>query len=103
MNASTCIIGGGIQVAVSFIIESINNDNYDYLYASEPVFNSLKNLFKLKNIKLVTPSPSKLIAGIKARERILKMENYFKPDIVFSFGPSCKFSGKHLCGLQMVG
>ena len=104
INASTCVAGGGVQVASSYISEALK-DNYNYNYffvVSSSVYNDLSEKNKKnKNIIVLLTSPAKLLRGRKSRISLLKIEKDFKPNIVFTiFGPAyVKFKNKHLCGI----
>ena len=103
VNASTCVVGGGVQVSTSFINEASKDSSHEFIFiVSEAVFSNLDDkIKKFENILIQSPSPARPLSGYKTRNKILKIEEGFKPDIVFTvFGPSyINFSSKHLCGL----
>jgi len=95
INASTCTIGGGVQVSVGFIHylhEHFETLGWDVnIVASEKVYNQCKNLTaKLGwNLVLINQSPAKLISGHSARKSIYEIIKNKKCKICFTvFGPS---------------
>ncbi len=88
VNASTLVVGGGIQVGVSFIENVIKNNDFEWLFlVSEGIYLNLSD--QLKNdsrIKCVKTSPSRVFSGIKSRKFIKQIARRFKPSIVYSVG-----------------
>ena len=105
VNGTTCVVGGAIQVAVTFIHHALNTPKgHDFLFTvSAEIYENLPPSLvnKTEKIILVTPSPAKLIQGIPSRKSLHKLEKDFSPDLVFTiFGPSyMKFASRHICGL----
>jgi len=103
VNATTLIIGGGIQVAASFISESINdNRGIRWHYAiSRQVRDELQSLGVVipdAHVFEISPSRSKV-----SRRRLSALEKELAPDVVFSvFGPAyVDFQAPHLCGVAV--
>jgi glycosyltransferase involved in cell wall biosynthesis len=102
VNASTTVIGGGAQVAASFIVNSISDAENEFIYAVSPlVYEHLQDFRKLPNLHLVTPSPARIHHGRNSRELLKQMENAFRPEVIFTiFGPAyVKFNATHICGI----
>jgi len=88
VNATTLIIGGGIQLGVSFIEYATRNSNIEWQFLiSEEIFSNLE--MELKNdprIIVVKKSPAKIFQGYKSRIQIKCMIKKFIPDIIYSLG-----------------
>lgn len=93
INVSNLNAGGGLQVALSFINETINdkkNNDYELAFAlSKGVFSELSShVIDKINFVLFETSPTKVMS-FNERARLDKMVLDFSPDIVFSiFGPT---------------
>lgn len=104
VNASTCVVGGGVQVATSFITHALEDRSGEriFLFAISPQVNqNLPHLCQFdKRFKVVSPSPARPLKGRESRRLLLHLEKSFQPDIVFTiFGPSyLRFRTLHLCG-----
>jgi len=97
-------MGGAIQVAKSFVIETSNirNNQDHYLIVYNPKiinFDNIKSSNKL-NFKKVYNSPAKLKNRSRVNKMLYSFERDFNPDIVFTmFGPSYWIpKAKHVCG-----
>jgi|GEM_PF-1072567 glycosyltransferase involved in cell wall biosynthesis len=95
INASTCTIGGGVQVSVGFIHylhEQCETLGWEVtVVASEKVYHQCKNLTAKTgwNLVLIAQSPAKLIRGRSARKSIYEIIKNKKCKICFTvFGPS---------------
>lgn len=95
INASTCTVGGGVQVSVGFIHylhEQLETLGWDVtIVASEKVHNQCKNLAAKAgwSLILIAQSPAKLISGRSARKSIYEIIKNRKCKICFTvFGPS---------------
>jgi glycosyltransferase involved in cell wall biosynthesis len=104
INTSTLYVGGGLQVALSFIHELINikdNNNY-YIFLSLAINKQInKNNFDDRfKFYLIETSPAKIITRNKVNKILNTLEKKINPDIVFTiFGPSYwKPSAIHLLG-----
>jgi glycosyltransferase involved in cell wall biosynthesis len=88
VNASTLVIGGGIQIGVSFIEKAILNDDFEWLFiVSKGIYSNLDiEIKKDKRIILIEQSPAGIISGISSRKQIKKYEKIFKPHMVYSLG-----------------
>jgi len=93
INTSNLYVGGGVQVALSFINELKNIDKYnEYHIFLSPVVNKQLNSDEFgDNFKfyLIEKSPSSLKNRYQIVKKLNYLENKIKPDIVFSiFAPS---------------
>jgi glycosyltransferase involved in cell wall biosynthesis len=101
VNASTIIIGGGIQNTLSFVTEALRDDSEHewHLAISEGLANELKREFPEEAAKahVFLNTPSRDWAG---RRRLQAIEAQIKPDCVFTYnGPAyAKFRAPHLLG-----
>ena len=93
INVSNLYVGGGVQVAISFIneLKFITNKNEYHIFLSHPVNKQIeKKLFSSNfNFYLIRKS----IASLKTRQitvnQLDKLEKNINPDIIFTlFGPS---------------
>lgn len=92
INTSNIVIGGGIQVSLSFIeeLKKISNNEY-HIFLSKEIslqldLDSFPNNFKFYKIE---QSPSALIKGRKIRRVLSELEADIQPDLVFTvFGPA---------------
>lgn len=101
VNTLTIQAGGGIQVAVNFIINTLSCTKYKYYYLlSLPIYNELQDIGSLPSDYRVARHTS----AIKFFHNYVLIYRVFialKPDIVFTiFGPAYFFTGStpHLCG-----
>lgn len=87
VNASTLVVGGGVQVALNFIKHTFTNKRNEYYYLlSKQLYNEIKSEFNYLNYHVSEISPAKLISGKLSRKEILLIEQSFNPDIVYSIG-----------------
>ena len=103
VNATTLVKGGGIQVAASFIAESLKDDaGIRWHYAiSAQVAAELESLgCRVDEAEVFQTSPTRDKAQ---RRRLLELEQRLAPDVVFSvFGPAyVRFRAPHLCGVAV--
>jgi len=103
VNASTCVVGGGVQVATSFIRQALSD-------TSGPEFSFAVSAIVDRNlgddasadprVRVLTPSPARVWKGQSSRRTLRSMEQRFRPDAVFTvFGPAYhRFSAPHICG-----
>lgn len=92
INASNIVVGGGIQVSLSFIEELKKFDKHEYhIFLSDSVAkqinrNSFPGNFFFYYCKA---SPSSIKRGYKVRKQLNSLEKSIKPDLVFTvFGPA---------------
>jgi glycosyltransferase involved in cell wall biosynthesis len=92
INTSNMVVGGSIQVSLSLIEELKNyTENEYHIFLSPSVniqidTNSFGDNF---HFYLFNTSPSSIRDGTKIRQRLNKLENIIKPDVVFTvFGPA---------------
>jgi hypothetical protein len=88
VNTSNLYVGGGVQVALSFIneLKNINKDNEYHIFLS-PVINNQLNLNEFGNnfkIYLIEKSPSSLKTRYQIVKKLNTLETEIKPDIVFT-------------------
>jgi glycosyltransferase involved in cell wall biosynthesis len=103
VNASTTVVGGGVQVATAFISWALRDpQGCNFVFAVSPqVMQNLEVSRHLdKRFHLITPSPPKLWSGRHSRHQLRALEANFQPDLVFTvFGPAyVRFTSTHLCG-----
>src|SRR5215813_8734460 len=91
VNASTLIVGGGVQIGKSFVEYASRLDdaaNLAFLFAvSEAIYHELAG--ELQNdprVKVFHSSPARILGGHKSRSRLKKLEQQFQPDIVYTLG-----------------
>lgn len=108
VNATTCVVGGGIQVAGAFIRHAIRDSGeHQFRFAlSQPLANDLGRELEPGGDRVVTvsPSPARFRAGRASRRELLRMEAAFQPDVVFTvFGPAyVRFAAPHVCGFAVA-
>lgn len=108
INTSNLYVGGGVQVAVSFIneLKNIGLDNVYHVYLSCVINEQIdtKSFPENFHFYIINKSPSSL----KSRKKIVKKLNFLEskinPDIVFSvFGPTYwRPKNKHIMGFALV-
>ena len=103
INATNITVGGGIQVASSFITFCINNKkNFQFLFLiSKNVYNNLtEELKKDTRLKVFKYSPARITKRTFIKKQIFYELINFNTDIVLTiFGPSyIKFDYPHLVG-----
>ncbi|WP_275316853.1 glycosyltransferase [Tenacibaculum bernardetii] len=87
VNASTLVVGGGVQVALNFIKYTLKQDEDDFYYiVSNRVYDQIKEDVNPNLITLIPISPAKIISGKKSKKVILDIEKKYNPDIVYSIG-----------------
>ena len=107
INASNLYIGGGLQVAISFLneIKGIESKHIYHVFLSTAVSEQIvKNEFSNRFIFYEIPySTAPLYTRKKSIERLDMLENIISPDIVFSiFGPTYwRPKTKHLMGFAL--
>ena len=107
INTSNLYVGGGLQVAISFLneIKDIESKNIYHVFLSTAVSEQIvKNEFSNRFIFYEIPySAAPLYTRKKSIERLDMLENIISPDIVFSiFGPTYwRPKTKHLMGFAL--
>lgn len=90
VNGSTLLVGGGIQVGVTFIEYAFNfyRDDFEFLFiVAKPLYENLPPKIQLEsNVISFKVSPSSLLGGKTTRREIKRLEKEFKPDIIYSIG-----------------
>ena len=88
LNAATAVVGGGAQVAASFIANTHRDPRgHSFSYAASPlVAEQVRALLGDASPErlVVTPSPAKLIRGRQSRRAIQALADDFRPDLVYS-------------------
>ena len=93
INLSNLYVGGGVQVAISFLneLKSLKQKNIYHVFLSKPIKSQLikksfSNNFNFYNIE---HSPASLKKRFSTIKRLSNLENIINPDIIFTlFGPS---------------
>lgn len=95
LNASTCIVGGGVQVAVGFlhyVHQRLDEVGWEVVAVASPqVYEQCKTLSARPGwrLELITPSPASVLGGWGGRRRIHRLIAEFKAQMCFTiFGPS---------------
>lgn len=100
-NATTCVVGGGAQVAASLISYASSDHRHEFVYAVSPeVAKHTKSIVAAKNYFVLESPPSGFVKGSKTRKTVRCLERDFNPDVAFTvFGPSyMRFACPHVCG-----
>ncbi|MBN1931055.1 MAG: glycosyltransferase [Desulfobacterales bacterium] len=88
VNAATAIVGGGVQVATSFIADVLKNPHgHEFYFAvSELIAINLKAIVGRvpENMEVINISPARMWKGKISRKRLLRIESDFVPDVVYS-------------------
>lgn len=111
VNATNLVVGGGVQVATSFIVEAVRRAEPDiewtFCVSRAVAENVRKILGSGWEGEVFEQNPNHIRAGKAARERLSQISEAVKPDLIFTvFGPFWKkFAGRfcgqptaHLCG-----
>lgn len=92
INTSNIVVGGGIQVSLSFLEALKNHSNNEYhVFLSPAVGNQLDLALFGDNFSFydIPISPSKIKSGFKIRKQLSNLESVINPDLVFTvFGPA---------------
>lgn len=111
VNATNLVVGGGVQVATSFIVEAVRRAEADIEWTfcvSRAVAENVRKILGADwKGDVFEQNPNHIRAGKVARERLFKISEAVKPDLVFTvFGPFWgRFAGQNngqptaqLCG-----
>ena len=103
INTSTLYVGGGVQVAISFLNEiskSIDHEYHVFLSNETNKYIDRKIFSQNFYFYLIETSPSKLSSRKNITNFLDELEEKIRPDIVFTvFGPSYwKPKAKHISG-----
>jgi len=107
INTSNLYIGGGLQVALSFIneLKDLNTYNEYYVLLSQATNKQIDQKKFTDNFYfyLIEKSPASLKTRKKIIAKLNSLEDHIKPDIIFSvFGPSYwKPKAKHVMGFAV--
>lgn len=108
INCSNLRVGGGLQVAHSFLNEICQNKEHQFLVVlSETILTQIEKTLFTSNFKFITysirPSIYKALSGKDTYLSLLEKE--FNTDVVFSvFGSTYwKPKTKHICGFAKPG
>ncbi|MCM4167384.1 hypothetical protein KCTC52924_02966 [Arenibacter antarcticus] len=92
INTSNIVIGGGIQVSLSFLEALISHPENEYhIFLSPKISEQLDKSTFQGNFKFykIPISPSSLLKGFKTRKKLSLLESQINPDLVFTvFGPA---------------
>ncbi|MEY3391585.1 MAG: hypothetical protein RLZZ322_433 [Verrucomicrobiota bacterium] len=95
LNASTCVVGGGVQVAVGFlhyVHQRLDEIGWEVVAVVSPqVYEQCKTLPDRPGwrLELITPSPASVLGGWGSRRRIHRLIAECKAQMCFTiFGPS---------------
>jgi len=105
INTSNLFVGGGVQVALSFIdeLKKLKRDDFYYIFLSSEIEKQLSHTLFPSNFKFysIKYSPASIFHKIETYTLLNKLEQSICPDIVFTvFGPSYWTpKSKHLMGL----
>lgn len=95
LNASTCVVGGGVQVAVGFlhhVHQRLDEIGWEVVAVASPqVYEQCKALPSRPGwrLELITPSPASVLGGRGSRRRIHGLIAEFNAQMCFTvFGPS---------------
>lgn len=88
VNASTLVVGGGIQIGISFIEEAIAESRFKWHFVISPaIMKALPYTLKDEaNFTVIETSPAKIIKGYKGRHEIKKLCREWAPDLIYSIG-----------------
>ena len=107
INTSNLYVGGGVQVALSFIneLEKLYKNHEYHICLSNAIDKQInRELFSNNfNFYIIEQSPAPLKTRKKTVTKLNKLEEQINPDVVFTiFGPSYwKPKAKHLMGFAM--
>ena len=92
VNATNLVVGGGVQVATSFIVEAVRRAEADIEWTfcvSRAVAENVRKILGADwEGEVFDQNPNHIRAGKAARDRLFKISEAVKPDLVFTvFGP----------------
>jgi len=95
INASTLVVGGGIQVALNFIKHTLSTNKHEFYYLLSPqVYDQISTEIEEKSFSVIAVSPAKFLSSKESKIQILKIEQDFNPNIVYSIGAPSYMSFK---------
>lgn len=90
VNATTLVIGGGVSVGVSFIEHAClpQYDFFEFIFAvTQEIYHVLRPEIQIDpRIKVIHPSPARVVIGHCSRSELKLMEKAFRPDIIYTLG-----------------
>jgi glycosyltransferase involved in cell wall biosynthesis len=90
VNATTLVVGGGIQVGTSFIQYASRREHtqFDFVFAvSTPLYDSLPaDLQSDERVRQFAVSPARILRGHRSRSLLKALEKQFRPDIIYTLG-----------------
>jgi glycosyltransferase involved in cell wall biosynthesis len=107
INTSNLYVGGGVQVALSFINElnNVSEENNYHVFVSKAVRDQIDyRVFSDKfKFYFIPKSPSHLIKRLKITKFLSNLEEKIMPDVVFTvFGPSYwRPKARHVVGFAL--
>jgi glycosyltransferase involved in cell wall biosynthesis len=93
INVSNLHVGGGVQVATSFLneLKSIKSSNFFHVVVPDAVKNNIERNFSNKRFKFyfIKNSSSGFVSTLSQNLKLTRLESEIKPKVVFTlFGPS---------------
>jgi len=107
INTSNLSVGGGMQVAISFIneLKEVKQENEYYIFLSQAIANQIDQNNFLNNFHfyIIEKSPASLKTRIKVVKQLDALEEQINPDVVFSiFTPTYwRPKTKHVSGFAL--
>ena len=90
VNATTLVVGGGVQVGTSFVQYASGNEGatLDFIFAvSGAIYENLPiDLQEDERVLRFDMSPSRILKGRRSRFLLQQLEQDFQPDIVYTLG-----------------
>jgi glycosyltransferase involved in cell wall biosynthesis len=88
VNASTLVVGGGIQVGLSFIERALEENRFQWKFVlSRGIYDHLQaGMRDSDTVYCIDPSPAKPFAGRNSRKQIKQLCRSWQPDLVYSIG-----------------
>jgi glycosyltransferase involved in cell wall biosynthesis len=88
VNATTLVVGGGIQIGVSFIEEAFREKRFSWKFLVSPgIYDHIsEDIRRNSDIQCVPISPAKPYSGAKSRRLIRRICSEWTPHLVYSIG-----------------
>lgn len=90
VNATTLVVGGGVQIGISFVeyASRFEHKRFDFIFAvSRQIYDGLSTeLQQDERLNIVDVSPARIVKGYKSRLQLKHLEYQFYPDIVYTLG-----------------
>lgn len=100
-NASTNVVGGGVQTAVNFILQTLSDKSNEWIYfTSKPVGQNLENIgHKLEQQIIIQETPARSLASRKILKQFVDSSDA-KAILTLSGPAYVDFSIPHLMGIS---